>query len=90
MAYGSDTSRVVAVLEKVAEENTLFLASPAPRVRMRAFGESALEFELLGWISHPEVLGLATHQLLMEIARCFKEEGIQIPFPQRDVHLIEL
>lgn len=90
VAYGSDTSRVVAVLEKVAEENTLFLASPAPRVRMRAFGESALEFELLGWISHPEVRGLATHQLLMEIARCFKEEGIQIPFPQRDVHLIEL
>ena len=89
VAYGSDTSRVVTVLEKVAEENTLILASPAPRVRMRAFGDSALEFDLLGWISHPEVRGLATHQLLMEIARRFMEEGIQIPFPQRDVHMID-
>ena len=57
---------------------------------MRDFGESSLDFELLGWISHSEFRGLATHQLLMAIDCCFREEAIQIPFPQRDVHLHDL
>ncbi len=89
VAYGTDTSKVVALLEQVARENPLIINNPAPRVRMRAFGESSLDFDLLGWISHPESRGLASHQLLMDIDRCFREEGIEIPFPQRDVHFIE-
>ena len=54
---------------------------------MRAFGESSLDFELLGWIKYPEQRGLATHRILLTINRRFKEEGITIPFPQRDVHV---
>jgi len=87
VAYGTDTSRVVTVLEQLAQDSGLIVDHPAPRVRMRAFGQSALEFELLGWISRSESRGLAVHELLMAIDRRFREEGIVIPFPQRDIHV---
>jgi MscS family membrane protein len=87
VAYGTDTAKVIAILEELAGESSLILASPAPRIRMRAFGDSSLDFELLGWISHPELRGRAVHELLMAISRRFREEGIVIPFPQRDLHV---
>jgi small-conductance mechanosensitive channel len=87
VAYGSDTQRVVDVLESIAHDNENVIDSPAPRVRMRAFGDSSLKFELMGWISHPEQRGRVMHDLLLEIDRRFREEQIEIPFPQRDVHM---
>jgi small-conductance mechanosensitive channel len=87
VAYGTLPAKVIDVLEQVARENPLILDHPAPRVRMRAFGESSLDFELMGWIKYPEQRGLARHKLLIEIDNRFREEHIQIPFPQRDVHL---
>jgi len=87
VAYGTRPAEVIEVLEQVARENELILEHPAPRVRMRAFGESSLDFELLGWIKYPEQRGLARHNLLIEIERLFRDAGIEIPFPQRDVYL---
>jgi small-conductance mechanosensitive channel len=87
VAYGTDTSKVVSLLEQLAQDSELLVDLPTPRVRMRAFGESALEFELLGWISHSELRGRAVHELLMAIDRRFRDEGIVIPFPQRDLHV---
>jgi small-conductance mechanosensitive channel len=87
VAYGSDTDKVVAVLEQVAVDNPDVLSQPAPRVRMRAFGASSLDFELLGWIDYPEMRGRVKHEVLMEIDRRFRTEGIEIPFPQTDVHI---
>ena len=86
VAYGTIPAQVVEVLEGVARDNKLVLDFPSPRVRMRAFGESSLDFELLAWIKLPEQRGLARHDLLMEIEERFREEGIVIPFPQRDIH----
>jgi small-conductance mechanosensitive channel len=86
-AYGTLPGKVIDVLEQVARDEGLILDNPPPRARMRAFGESSLDFELLGWIRHPELRGLVKHNLLIEIERRFREEGIQIPFPQRDVYL---
>ena len=87
VAYGSNTEEVVSLLEQIAQDCSGINDNPAPRVRMRAFGSSSLDFELLGWINHPEMRGLVKHNLLMEIDRRFREEGIVIPFPQRDVHI---
>lgn len=87
VAYGSDTEKVVSILEGIAHDSTGIVAQPAARVRMRAFGDSALDFELLGWISSPDLRGLVIHQLLLEIDKKFREEGIEIPFPQRDLHI---
>ncbi len=87
VAYGTRPATVIKALEQVAGDYELILPLPAPRVRMRAFGESSLDFELLVWIRHPEQRGLVRHSLLVEIERCFHEQGIEIPFPQRGVHL---
>lgn len=87
VAYGSDTEKVVRIMEEIASENGTVLDNPAPRVRMRGFGDSSLNFELLGWIATPEQRGLVMHELLMEIDRRFKAENIEIPFPQRDLHI---
>ncbi len=87
VAYGSNTEQVVGILEQIALDCPGIVDSPAPRVRMRAFGTSSLDFELLGWISHPEMRGLVRHDILMEIDRRFRQEGVVIPFPQRDVHI---
>lgn len=87
VAYGSNTEEVVAVLKQIALDCPGINDSPEPRVRMRAFGASSLDFELLGWINHPELRGRVKHQLLMEIDRRFRQEGIVIPFPQRDVNI---
>ena len=87
VAYGTPAAKVIEVLERIAKENDLILDQPSPRVRMRSFGESSKDFELLGWIRYPEQRGLARHQLLMEIDEAFGKEDIQIPFPQRDVHI---
>jgi len=87
VAYGTLPEKVVEVLEEIARNNPLVLDLPAPRARMRAFGQSSLDFELLGWIKYPEQRGLAKHRLLIEIEKRFREEGITIPFPQQDVYI---
>lgn len=90
VAYGTDPTKVVEILEKIAHDDEMILSLPTPRVRMRGFGASSLDFQLMGWIRYPEQRGLATHRLLIEIDKRFREEGIQIPFPQQDVHIKEI
>ena len=87
VAYGTEPQKVVDVLEAVAKEEDMILDLPAPRVRMRGFGPSSVDFELLGWIKFPEQRGLALHRVLMAIDGKFREAGITIPFPQQDVHI---
>lgn len=87
VAYGSDTALVRRVLEGVAKEHPLVLEEPAPSVWFGAFGESSLNFTLLVWV--PEALGQnqIASDLRFAIDREFRKEGIEIPFPQRDLHL---
>jgi MscS family membrane protein len=87
VAYGTRPANVIKLLEQVATDCEMVLSHPGPTVLMRAFGESALEFELLVWINRPEQRGRVQHDLLVEIEQCFREQGIEIPFPQRDLHL---
>ena len=85
VAYGSDTEQVVALLEDVAAHHNTVCQDPAPRVRMRGFGDSSLDFELLCWVNHPSERGLVSHELYMKIYKELGKAGIEIPFPQRDV-----
>ena len=85
MAYGSDVDQVVALLERVAGEHDTVCKEPNPRVRMRGFGDSSLDFELLCWVNHPADRGSVTHELYMHIYKELNREGIEIPFPQRDI-----
>jgi MscS family membrane protein len=85
VAYGSDVDEVVALLERVARQHATVCRDPEPRVRMRGFGDSSLDFELLCWIDRPAQRGLVAHELYMTITKELGREGIEIPFPQRDV-----
>ena len=87
VAYGSDVDEVCTVLEETANSHPEVVKQPAPRVRMRAFGNSSLDFELLAWIDHPQLRGRIRHDLLMNLYKAFKQNGIEIPFPQTDIHL---
>jgi len=90
VAYGSDVDEVCSVLEEIANANPQIVKDPAPRARMRALGNSSLDFELMAWIELPELRGLASHELLMNIYKVFNQKGIKIPFPQTDIHVRSL
>jgi len=90
VAYGSDADQVVELLLQIAKDHPDVTHSPEPRVRLRALGDSGLEFELLGWISEPVYRGKVTHELLMDVYRRFGQAEIEIPFPQTDVHVRNL
>jgi len=88
--YDSDPHVVEKLLVEVANENPNVLKSPAPTVAFKEFGESSLNFELRVWaedMAHRP--GNLESQLNFAIWDKFKEHGIEIPFPQRDLHLKE-
>ncbi len=87
VSYDADIDQVERTLLAIADENKLVSRTPEPRVRFRAFGDSALDFELLCWARSPHDKGRLIHGLNQAIYKTFKAEGIEIPFPQRDVHL---
>ena len=88
VSYGEDPEVVKKLLLEVAEENDAVLKNPAPDVWFDNFGDSSLNFNLVTWttqfIDRPFIL---RSQLNFAIFAKFKEHNIQIPFPQRDLHL---
>jgi len=87
VAYGSDIDKVKLVLMDVAASQPEVCKAPAPRVRFRAFGDSSLDHELLCWVDKPVLRGRVTHLLNTAVYKRFIKEGIDIPFPQRDVFI---
>ena len=87
VAYGSDIDHVIATLGQVATDNKEVCETPAPRVRFRKFGESSLDFELLCWIARPVDRGRLQHELNCAVYKAFAANNIEIPFPQRDLHV---
>ena len=90
VAYGSDVDKVIEVLENVATDHDEVCKVPAPRVRFRQFGDSSLDFELLCWIDRPVDRGRMRHELHCLVYKAFQEHSIEIPFPQRDLHVISM
>ena len=90
VAYGSDIDHVIDVLEKVAADHDEVCPDPAPRVRFRRFGDSSLDFELLCWINQPVDRGRLSHDLHCKVYKAFATSDIEIPFPQRDLHVRSL
>jgi small-conductance mechanosensitive channel len=90
VAYGSEPRVVERLLIEVATANPNVLKEPAPTVVFREFGESALNFELRVWtITMMERPGALKSELNFAICDTFKQHGIEIPFPQRDLHVKE-
>lgn len=88
-AYGSDVDLVCEVLQKAGDLHPETCADPEPRVRMRGFGASSLDFELLAWIEQPQDRGRISHELFVSIYKAFAAEGIEIPFSKHDLYIKE-
>jgi small-conductance mechanosensitive channel len=87
VAYGSDVEQVIKTLAAVADGHPLVLKVPNPQVVFLGFGESSLDFDLRVWIADFDNSIIVRSQLNQEVDRRFRENGIEIPFPQRDLHL---
>ncbi len=91
VSYKEDPELVKKVLIAVAKDNKGVLESPPPNVRFESYGDSSLNFELMVWTSsHIERPAMLKSELYFEIFKRFKEQGIEIPFPQRDVYIKEM
>lgn len=86
VAYGSDVKRVKSALLQAAAEHLEVLHNPSPQVFFTGFGESSLDFELLIWTSDPSRQAPLKSDLYFRIEEIFKEQQIEVPFPQRDIN----
>lgn len=87
VSYQSDLDIVLRSLQEVAEENSEVLRQPAPEVLHRGFGDSAWDMQLRAWIDNPKRYHQVRSALHCAIVRKFRANGVEIPFPQRDLHV---
>lgn len=86
VAYGSHIATVRNVLLEAAQNHADVLSQPAPSVFFQGFGDSSLDFVLLVWINNPVRQFRIRSDLYFAIEDMFRDRGVEIPFPQRDLH----
>lgn len=86
VAYGSDADKVKEILTQVMDRESI-LKVPAPAVFLQDFADSAVEFRLLFWVSDINTWIIVRSEIMTAIYKAFAENGIEIPFPQRDLHV---
>jgi len=87
VAYGSPLDKVLDILIRVAKEHPDILKDPESSAIFTGFGESSIDFELRVWVSDISKRLKIKSDMGQAVDRYFREEGITIPFPQRDLHL---
>ena len=91
VAYGSDVEKVRTILEEVATGSEYVITdgvmAPKPKALFMSFGDSSLNFELRVWIRQIRRRFDATSDLHFAVDKAFRENGVEIPFPQRDLHV---
>ena len=87
VAYGSDVILVKEILQNSAKEHENITSYPQPFVQFNNFGDSALEFQLFFWTDQTFLVENIKSDLRFTINQKLKENGVVIPFPQRDVHI---
>lgn len=87
VAYGSNTKLVKDLLIQCAVDHPNILAKPEPRVFFRDFGNSSLDFEVMFWSDKTWEIEFTRSDLRFDIDQAFRDNGVTIPFPQRDLHV---
>jgi len=88
ISYNSDVRRAIELVLEAAGESPRVLKSPSPNCLLTGFGDSSVDLELRLWINDPEEgVGNVQSDVLLRVWDKFHENGIEIPFPQRDVHI---
>jgi small-conductance mechanosensitive channel len=89
VAYGSDVELVREILFEAAKNHKTVLKSPIPRVLFTDFADSSLNFKLIFTLNDSFETRFVQSDLRFEIDKKFRENGVSIPFPQRDVHVFQ-
>jgi potassium efflux system protein len=87
IAYGSDIAKAERILYEVAKANPMVLENPRPIVLFRSFGNSSLEFELRVYVTGIDNYLPVWHSINCAIDDAFRKAGIEIAFPQQDIHI---
>jgi len=88
VAYGSDLEKARELMLAAAAEIPRVLKDPKPACLLTGFGDNAVNLEVRVWINDPQNgIGSVKSNLLWGIGQRFREHGIEMPYPQRDVHL---
>ncbi len=87
VSYSSDLDLVAKALREVASENPDSLKEPEPNVLLKSFGDSSWNMILTLWISDPSKYYQSRSDINCAIVHKFRQYGIEIPFPQRDLHM---
>ena len=90
VAYGSDPDKIIRLLEQAVAAQDGLLEDPAPVVIFIGFGESSLDFVLRAWVENNDQFVTIQSELALAVNRILTDQGIEIPFPQRDLHLRSL
>ncbi|MCS4435062.1 mechanosensitive ion channel family protein [Aquiflexum gelatinilyticum] len=86
VAYNSDMDLVTALIQKQLEVDEI-MNLPAPKVFLQTFGDNSVNFRVLFWVNDVDIWVLIRDQVMRGIFKSFKEYGIEIPFPQRDLYV---
>lgn len=87
VSYGSDVDMVIKSLKEVADEHADILKDPPPDVLLREFGDSSWNMQLRVWLRSTKRYYKINSELNIAIVRKFRENKVEIPFPQRDLHV---
>jgi small-conductance mechanosensitive channel len=90
VSYDGDLERAMAIMTAAAKAQPRVLADPAPAVLLKEFAESGINLELGFWVGDPEQgVGGLRSDINLAIWHDFKQAGIAIPFPQREVRIFK-
>lgn len=87
VSYNSDLDLVLKALNEVADENEKVDKTHKHSVHLRGFGDSAWDMKLLVWVANAKDHYIIKNELNQALVRKFRDYGIEIPFPQRDLHV---
>lgn len=87
VAYGSDTDKATEILIDVARQTPNVVQSPTPSVVFKSFGDNSLNLELRFYIQGRDLYPMILHPINSDVHRRFAAAGIEIAFPQRDLHI---
>lgn len=87
VSYSSDLDTVLKALNEVAEEHPDVMQTPKPQIHLKSFGDSSWEMALLVWVPDVKRYRIIRNEMNQSIVRKFREYGVEIPFPQRDLHI---
>lgn len=86
VSYGADLDKAVAVIKKTLADNELILAQPEPMTIIEEFGDSSINIRVYMWVPRDKYLDVRA-SIIGELKKALEKEGVEIPFPQRVIHI---